>query len=119
VSTLAAAGYSGRVTPQFVSVPDIADRLGVVVTKVHQLLRDRTLIAVRRDGKWVIPAEFVADGEIVRGLSGTITVLADAGFGDDEIVGWLFADEPSGTAMAALRAGQVKAVHRRAQIAGF
>lgn len=106
-------------TPQLVSVPDIADALGVIVTRVHQLLRDRTVIAVRRDGKWVVPAEFVFDGEVVRGLAGTITVLTDAGYTDDEIVTWLFADEDGSSAMAELRAGQIKAVHRRAQVAGF
>ena len=96
--------------------------LGVIVTKVHQLLRDRAVVAVRRDGVLVIPADFFDGGEVVRGLSGTITLLTDAGFSDDEIIDWLYAPDTGGgdgTAMADLRAGRVKDVHRRAQIAGF
>jgi hypothetical protein len=105
--------------PHFRPVPDIADALGVIVTKVHQLLRDRTIIGVRRDGVLMIPAEFVAGGEVVKGLTGTITLLSDAGFDDAEIIDWLFAPEQGSTAMAELRAGRVKGVHRRAQVSGF
>lgn len=105
--------------PRFRPVPDIAEALGVVVTKVHQLLRDRTIIGVRRGGVLSIPAEFIADGEVVRGLTGTITVLTDAGFDDDEILDWLFASDDGSSAMAELTAGRVKAVHRRAQVSGF
>lgn len=97
--------------------------LGVIVTKVHQLLRDRVVIAVRRDGILVMPADFFEGSEVVRGLTGTITLLTDAGFSDDEIIDWLYAEGTGGahdgTAMADLRAGRVKDVHRRAQIAGF
>jgi len=127
--------------PTWRPVPDIAEMLGIVVTKVHQMLRDRTVIAVRRGGVPQIPAEFFDGGEVVRGLPGTITLLTDAGYADDEIVTWLFAaDTPAAnqaaglaldpaagraanpaadTAMVLLRAGRVKEVHRRAQVAGF
>lgn len=66
-----------------------------------------------------IPAEFVADGDIVRGLAGTITVLADAGYSDQEIIDWLFTPESGVTAMTELRGGHIKAVRRRAQVSGF
>lgn len=130
-------GYGGPVIersssaggPTYRPVPDVAEMLGTVVTRVHQLLRDRVVIAVRRDGIMQIPAEFVvADGDghdVVRGLSGTITLLTDAGFSDEEIVAWLFAtDAPAGpgpapSAMDLLRSGRIKEVHRRAQVAGF
>ena len=49
-------------TPTYVSVPAIADELNLPVTKVHQLIRDGQLVAVRLDGILRIPAEFVADG---------------------------------------------------------
>ena len=70
------------VTPQYVALPDIAEALGIIVTRVHQLVRDRQLIAVRIDGALRIPAEFVQDGLVVKGLPGTITVLTDAGYSD-------------------------------------
>ncbi len=107
--------------PTYLALPDIAASLGVPVTRVHQLLRHRRLVGVDRNGATSIPAEFIADGQIVKGLSGTITLLADAGFTDAEIVRWLFEPEPSlvGTAIGSLRAGRTKEVHRRAQSAGF
>lgn len=105
--------------PRLLPVPDIADLLRVSVTKVHQLLRDRAIIAIRQDGVLRIPAEFVTDGEVVRGLAGTITLLTDAGFADDEILDWLFASDAGSSAMAELLDGRLKSVHRRAQVSGF
>lgn len=114
---------STPLTPAFLPVPDVAGKLGVIVTKVHQLLRDRQVVAVRRNGIAVIPGEFFDGAEVLRGLAGTITLLTDAGFSDDEIVDWFYAADTGGasdgTAIEALRAGRVKDVHRRAQIAGF
>jgi hypothetical protein len=108
-------------TPTFWPVPDIAGALGVVVTRVHQLLRDRSLVGTRVDGVLCIPAEFVADGVVVKGLPATITLLTDAGYADDEIIAWLFAADDSlpGTPIDALRANRGREVHRRAQAAGF
>lgn len=108
-------------SPTYLPVPDIAERLGLVVTKVHQLLRDRTLIGVRREGVLVIPAEFVMDRAVVKGLPGTITLLSDAGFTDYEIIGWMFAEDPTlpGSPIQALRENRGREVHRRAQTAGF
>ncbi len=107
--------------PTYLPVPDIAEQLGLVVTKVHQLVRDRTLLAVRRESILRIPAEFVADGQVVKGLPGTITLLADGGYSDQEIIDWLFAEDSSlpGSPIASLRAGRSREVHRRAQTAGF
>jgi len=106
--------------PTFVSVPEIAEALGVVVTKVHQLLRDRTLVGLRRDGVLRVPEEFVQSGQVVKGLPGTITLLTDAGYDDAEIVDWLFADnDDAGSPMASLRAGRTREVHRTAQASGF
>lgn len=108
-------------TPTYVSVPDIAERLDLPVTKVHQLIRDGQLIAQRLDGILRIPAEFVADGLVVKGLPATLTLLRDNGYRDDEIVAWLFAADDSlpGSPIAALRENRSREVHRRAQVAGF
>lgn len=108
-------------TPTYVAVPDLAIDLNVVVTKVHQLLRDRTLVAVRRDGVLQIPAEFVVGGEVVKGLTATITLLTDAGYDDQEIIDWLYTEDDSlpGAPITALRENRGREVHRRAQVAGF
>lgn len=109
-------------TPTWVPVPDIAAELGLVVTRLHQSIRERVLISVRQDdGVLRIPAEFVQDGEVVKGLTGTITLLTDGGYRDDEIVSWLFTEDDSlpGTPITALRENRGREVHRRAQAAAF
>ena len=54
-------------------------------------------------------------------MPGTITLLTDAGFADDEILGWLYAEDDSlpGSPIDALRANRGTEVKRRAQAAGF
>jgi hypothetical protein len=119
------AGLAGLIpvttTPTYLPVPVIADQLGLPVTKVHQLIRDGQLVAIRQDGVLRIPAEFVADGLVVKGLPATVTLLRDNGYRDDEIVAWLFEADDSlpGSPMQALRENRGREVHRRAQIAGF
>ena len=108
-------------TPTYVSVPDVATSLGLPVTKVHQLIRDGQLVALRLDGILRIPAEFVDDGLVVKGLPSTVTLLRDNGYRDDEIVAWLFEADGSlpGRPIDALRENRGREVHRRAQVAGF
>ena len=108
-------------TPTLVPVPDVAARLGIVVTRVHQLLRERALLGIRLDGVLKVPEEFVDDGAVVKGLAGTITLLTDAGYGDADIIDWLFRDDPTlpGAPITALRENRGREVHRRAQAAGF
>lgn len=100
------------------TLPDVAERLDQPITKVRQALRDGHLVAVRRDGVLRVPAAFLTeDGAIVKGLSGTITVLADAGFTQEEMVRWLFTadDTLPGRPIDALRATGGREVKRRAQ----
>jgi hypothetical protein len=107
--------------PKLVPVPDIASSLGLIVTGVHQLLRERQLVATRVDGVLRIPAEFIQGGAVVKGLPSTITLLSDAGYTDPEIIDWLFESDDSlpGRPMTALRENRGREVHRRAQAAGF
>lgn len=103
---------------EVLTLPDVAERLDLPVTKVRQALRDGHLVAVRRDGVLGVPADFITDdGAIVKGLQGTITVLADAGFAPEEMVRWLFTadDTLPGRPIDALRATGGREVKRRAQ----
>ncbi len=102
---------------EWLTIPHVAERLNLPVTRVHQYLRDGYLLARRIDGVLRIPAEFVRDGAIVKGLPGTITVLRDAGYDDDEALRWLFTADESlpGTPVAALRENRHTEVTRRAQ----
>ncbi|ASR37536.1 transcriptional regulator [Prauserella marina] len=103
-------------------IGQVADVIGQSSNKVRQMLRDGQLIAVRRDGDLVIPADFLGDGGAVKGLAGTITVLSDAGFSRTEMLRWLFAaDEtlPGVTPINALRTSHGTEVKRRAQAMAF
>lgn len=109
-------------TMDVLALPDVAAELGMPVTRVHQLLRDGQLIAVRADGgARGVPALFVQDGGVVKALPSVITVLRDARFSDDEIVEWLYRTDDSlpGSPIEALRANRGSEVKRRAQVAGY
>ena len=105
-----------------VSVDEAAELLGVSAKRVHQLVGDGELVAIREDGGTRrIPADFLQDGAVVKALAAVITLLRDAHYQDDEIVEWLFREEDSlpGTPIQALRENRGREVKRRAQVAGF
>lgn len=106
---------------EWVTVPEVAEQLGVPVTRVHQLVRDGALIAVRERGVARVPADFLDDGQIVKHLVGVLSVLRDNGFSDDEALRWLFTADDSlpGTPVRALRENRATEVKRRAQALGF
>nr|WP_232542177.1 Rv2175c family DNA-binding protein [Nocardia bovistercoris] len=105
-----------------IPLPEVADRLGVVVTRVHQMLRDHQLLAVRRAGIVGVPERFFdADGEVVRSLPGLITVMKDGKYSDEEILGWMFAEDSSlpGAPVDALHGPLAREVVRRAAAEPF
>ena len=71
--------------------------LEVSITKVHGLLDERALVAVRRGERNIrsVPALFIQDGHVVDSLKGTIAVLSDAGYNDEELITWLFTPDES------------------------
>ncbi|MFR9676689.1 Rv2175c family DNA-binding protein [Streptomyces sp. TR02-1] len=105
--------------PAWLTLPDIAERLDVEVTRVRQLVKEGQLIAVRRGENRVlqVPADFIGEGRIIKGLAGTITLLRDDGFTDEEMLEWLFTSDDSlpGTPAQALRENRGTEVKRRAQ----
>lgn len=104
---------------EWLSLPDLADELGVSIKDVHRLLDERSIVEARRGERKVrsVPAGFVQDGRVVDSLKGTITVLVDSGFADEELIAWLFTPDDSlpGTPMQALREGRKTEIRRRAQ----
>ncbi|MFC0039307.1 Rv2175c family DNA-binding protein [Actinomadura rayongensis] len=106
---------------EWLSLQEAADSLGIKPNRVRQLLSERKLLAVRRDGRPVVPAAFIRDGQVVKGLSGTLTLLADAGFDDEETLRWLFTadDTLPGTPVQALTENRGTEVRRRAQALAF
>jgi excisionase family DNA binding protein len=108
-------------TIEWLTVPDVAEQLGIPLTRVHQMLRDGSLAAVRNDGVLRIPAGFLVGDAVVKGLTGVLTVLHDAGFSDEEAVRWLHTadDTLPGTPVDALRGDRGREVKRRAQALAF
>ena len=121
---------------EWLTLPDVADRLGEDLAKVRRLVQERRLIAVRRGVPPVllVPARFLVPGHlanpaapgapgsgaawtVLAALQGTFTVLADVGFSDEQAIGWLFTprEELGGTPMDALLAGHKSLVRRLAQ----
>lgn len=117
--------YSSDVIPsseQTLPLPDVAQLLGISVTRVHDLLKLGEIIAVRRDGITVVPAVFFDDdNEVARFLPGLISVLSDGGFNHEEILKWLFRDDDSlpGRPVDALHGHLAREVMRRAQAEAF
>ena len=105
--------------PAWLTLPDVAEKLDLPVTRARQLVKEGQLIAVRRgEGRTLqVPADFIGDGRIVKGLTGTITLLKDDGFSDEEMLEWLFTEDESlpGTPAQALRENRGTEVKRRAQ----
>ena len=103
----------------WLTLPDVADQLGIDVGKVRRLVQERDLLAVRRGDPKVlsIPAALLHEGLPLPELRGTLTVLADSGFDEVEAMRWLFTPDESlpGTPVDALRAGSKTEIRRRAQ----
>ena len=89
--------------------------------KVHRLIEDHHLLAVRRERVLVVPEEFLQDREPLKDLRGTLILLADDGFTDDEAMDWMLeVNELLGVSpIAALRAGRKAEVRRVAQALAF
>lgn len=103
------------------TIPDLVELFGVSPGRVHRLIEDHYLATVRIDGVLKVPAEFVQAGEPLAPLRGTLFVLLDAGFTQDEAITWLLTpnDELGERPVDALRAGRKSAVRRATQGLAF
>jgi hypothetical protein len=107
---------------QWLSLAEVAERLGLPAGRIKQLLHDRKLVAVRRsDGTLGVPAAFLDGPHILKGLHGTLTLLFDCGFDEPEAVRWLFTadDTLPGTPIQAMAEHRGTEVNRRAQALAF
>ncbi|WP_425456160.1 Rv2175c family DNA-binding protein [Corynebacterium endometrii] len=104
------------------TMPEVADKLGIVVTRAHDLLTERKIIAWRKDGVRYVPEAFFNEKNAVsKFVSGVITVLSDGGYSDDEILHHLFTEDESlpGRPIDALHGHLAREVIRRAQAMAF
>ncbi len=96
----------------WLTVPDVSERVGRDIMKVRQMLAEGELAAVRVGGVLKVPALFLVDGPGGAGgsagsggadgravplpdLKGTLTLLGDARYTTAEAVRWLYT--PDGT----------------------
>lgn len=101
--------------------PDVAERLGVPVTKVHDYIGAKKLVHYVQDGKKVVPASLLSEDGLSKFVSGAITVLSDGGYDADEILAFLFTPDESlpGRPVDALHGQKAREVIRRAQAMAF
>ncbi|MEZ3160892.1 Rv2175c family DNA-binding protein [Microbacterium sp. BWT-B31] len=111
------ADSAPRIETDWLTLPDLVEVLGEPLGRVRRLLDESHLIASRRQGPPKVPSVFIVDGKPLSSLRGTVIVLRDGGFSDDEAIDWLLTSEDSiGTApIEALRAGRKREVRRVAQ----
>ncbi len=108
--------------PDWLDWADAGRELGVTPAKVRTMVKDHELAgAVPSPGAGPkVPAAFIQDGLVVKGLPGLLTVLHDAGFDDRECIAWIFTDaDLPGRPIDALRENRGAEVKRRAQVLGF
>jgi Rv2175c C-terminal domain of unknown function/DNA-binding protein Rv2175c, wHTH domain len=113
---------SDAIVGQWLTIPEVAERLDLPVNRIKQYLRDRKLLGVERpDGSFGVPAAFLDEKQVVRGLHGTLTLLFDCGFSDIEAMRWLFTADDSlpGSPIEAIAAHRCSEVNRRAQALAF
>ncbi len=106
----------------WLTLPEVADRLRLPVSRVKQLLREHKLLGVQRPGgSFSIPAAFLDGSQVVRGLAGTLTLLVDCGFAEVEALRWLFTSDETlpGTPIQAIVEHRGTEVNRRAQALAY
>ena len=103
-------------------VAEVAQMLGVPVSRVHQMVRDGQLLSVRRDGAVWVPSDFFADGAAAsRVCPGRSCCCATGATATRRSSGGSSPTTPRlpGSPIASLRAGRHREVKRRAQAMAF
>ncbi len=112
-----------KVVNEWLPLPDVAQMLDISITKVHALVKDGSLLAARVGERNIraVPAEFISGDHVLESLRGTITVLHDAGFEDEDAIVWLYTEDESlpGRPIDALREGRKTEIRRRASALGW
>jgi hypothetical protein len=110
---------------EWLTVPDIGERMGLRLSDVRQMIEDRLVLGARIGPRKVmsVPSKFFNDDGPLPELPGTFTVLSDSRMSDVQILRWLFTPDDtlpvSGAPMDALLAGFKTEVRRRAMEAAY
>ena len=105
-------------------LPDVAERTGLDIMAVRQLLKDGKVIGSRRpedDVLCILADQLDDDGAPVKHLPAVITLLRDGRYTDEEALRWLTTPDDTipGTPLQALRENRGTEIKRRAQAMGF
>jgi len=110
---------------EWLTVPDIGERMGMRLSDVRQMIEDRQVLGARIGPRNVmsVPSKFFNDEGPLPELPGTFTVLHDSRMTDAQILRWLFTPDDTlpvqGAPMDALLAGFKTEVRRRAMEAAY
>jgi hypothetical protein len=112
-----------ELSAEWLTLGEFAERIGERPSRVKDLIREGRLITVPvgEPPSASIPVEFIHDGEVIKGLGGALTVLADAGFSPVESVTWLLSETDAlpGRPVDFMAAGRHTAVKRVAMALAF
>src|SRR6478609_2221739 len=115
---LADADLATLVT-EWIDWAEAARQLGVTVGKARTMIREHELAAaVPTPGTGQqVPALFIQDGLVVKGLPGLLTTLHDGRYDDRECIAWLYTEDETlpGRPIDALRENRGSEAKRRAQ----
>lgn len=109
---------------EWMNLPDLAEALDIEVGKARGMVSDRQVVGIKRGEPktFQVPAKFVlpdVEGRpgVIPTLRGTVMVLSDAQFTEEEIIEWLFTpnDELGELPVDSLINGKRAAVRRAAQ----
>ena len=104
------------------SLTETAERMGIGMTGLRNLVKEGGLLALRREGAGTVVPAGQLDGTVpVKHLKPVITLLRDARYSDEEALRWLTTEDDSlpGTPLQALHENRATEVKRRAQALGF
>ncbi|GAA2993212.1 hypothetical protein JOD63_001572 [Microbacterium terrae] len=103
-----------RTETEWLTLPELVEVLDEPLGRVRRFLDDAQLIGSTRGGAFAVPSVFILEGHVLSSLRGTVFVLRDAGFSDDEAIDWLLTPEESIgiSPIDALRAGRKSEVRR-------
>jgi len=110
---------------EWLTVPDIGERMGLRLSDVRQMIEDRQVLArgIGPGKVMSVPSKFFNEDGPLPELPGTFTVLRDSRMTDAQILRWLFTPDATlpvqGAPMDALLAGFKTEVRRRAMEAAY
>lgn len=104
----------------WLSIDEASDQLGISSSKVRRLIEEHVLFSVRVDKQPMIPAHLIQNGEPLASIRGTMLMLIDMDFTEEEAIQWLYAENENlgTTPIKALLQGHKAPVRRAAQTLG-